>query len=139
MGSDVPRIETSRRPHTERQDIVLCGILYRHDTCDPALHVFCEFFAPFNEHLDWVACMARGVGHETLPVDDNACAVCTLAIFAVEYTGAGGGVFFAVEWVEGVVRRSEEGECRDGNVYPEVAGHGGGGGGGGAKRGREGH
>lgn len=44
-----------------------------------------------------------------------------------------------MEWGEVVVHRSEEGECCDGNVYPEVAGHSGGRGGGGeAKRGREG-
>lgn len=44
-----------------------------------------------------------------------------------------------MEWGEVVVHRSEEGECCDGNVYPEVAGHSGGRGGRGeAKRGREG-
>lgn len=136
MISHVPRIETPGRPHTKRDEIVLCGILYRLDTCDPALHVFCELFGPFDEHLDRMACMARRVGHETLLVNDDACAVCTLAIFAVEYTGAGGGKVFcaAVESGEVVVHRSEKGECCDGNVYPEVAGHPGGGGGRGRQR-----
>lgn len=138
--SHVPRIETPGRPHTKRDEIVLCGILYRLDTCDPALHVFCELFGPFDEHLDRMGCMARRVGHETLLVNNDACAVCTLAIFAVEYTGAGGGKVFcaAVESGEVVVHRSEKGECCDGNVYPEVAGHPGGGEGGGGGKEREG-
>lgn len=128
MSSHAPRIETSRWPHTKRQDIVLCGILYRLDTCDPALHVICELFGPFNEHLDRMASMARRVGHETLLVDNNACAVCTLAIFAVEYTGTGRGKVWLCPGGGGeeVVHRCEEGECCDGNVYPEVAGHAGG-------------
>lgn len=124
------------RLHAKRRDIVHCGILQRLDTCDLALRLVCQRFAPFDEYLDGMSGrMARRVGYQALLVNNKACAVDELAVFCrqtegVRLCGGGRAASCEGERLQVVVHGGEEGECGDGDVYPEVAGHSGGGGGG---------
>lgn len=79
--------------------------------------------------------MARRVGYQALLVNNKACAVDELAVFCrqtegVRLCGGGRAASCEGERLQVVVHGGEEGECGDGDVYPEVAGHAGGGGGG---------